>query len=1189
MVLQTDWEERYADLAEAMAGILDDSSTSQQGDDDDDDGDKRIYFSGGDGDDDDERDEDSTIADPDGFMASVSSLQPENDPDFMASLSSFQPENDQDFMASVDSLQPENDDDARMEGLRSTSSSTKDQDASINQESMDNLEPENDEDARIEELSEVNNVEEDTLEEILDEGEDYDEESIDENEVFSEDEGGEEEGVEEDQLEKSRGKVIDELKERLSYRASPYPPPTVTSEWPDTDDDDQNDYDAFGHEQEYEGTELSVQTVSEDDDDDEFIEETIHEGFNGGDDFYDETDGDDFFEETVHEYTNHDMTLLSEDDQEASSVFSFDGDQSDRSAPQHPEGDATLDVAETATTDEKKIGDHENSALASDGRKQEDLQQQRTEEILSDSQQPGEVEGREETKEARPLPEETSGEHAQVDNGKELESQEPPVAEDMHDDNAQVDIGMKSSSPEAAREEHAQNGRGVKPPIMEETRGENPQIYRKETTIIDEQAQNDREVEPQAAKTTNGKHAQIAPEEASEEQAQIQKEGGPLVPEIASDEHMQVDGEEKPPVSETASNENAQNDWEVTPTISEEVGVEHAKVEKVVEPSVPETARDEHVQVDGDEKPPVAEAASNEHEQIDREVTPPAPDELSEEHAQTEKEVKPSILDTARDEHVQVDGEKKPPVTETTSDEHEQIDRAMTPPVPDELSEERAQTEKEVKPSVPETAGDKQVQVVGEERLPTAETTSDEYAQNDRAIKPHPEIGYTVRDSVSNLPSFRRFDSTSSYGAVIETPNAASVASLRASFNNESNKPIMPMNSSDPRIGQSLPAVKSSVMHAPSNPECGEQTQIEKDVESPAQEGKSIFHEMLEAGNFDSVLTHLQKLQTEDDTVIRNELSRVDGVRKETPIHVAVLKGLHSLTKLFIKAIPAEYREGILIKQDVDGNTPLHLACANLELTVEDNSMFDASAIKSLTKGAFSAHEVMNNRGDCPLASLMMSSAMRADSNRKEAEETAENMVRSILERQMRLASAQNSNGRTLLHIAIGHGVHERVLEALIEAAGPTDAEKPYEDGKLPLHYAVSCMNGRCPSVAFVEKLVKTYPEAITHGDNVGETPLHIFVRSIQKEISDQEERSSLSFGDVTALLMGEGDHESACPLLVKNQESVRKREMTVFGFAEGELLIYLRLLLLALAVTLLRTVQCASACCTGPDGKSIC
>ena len=91
---------------------------------------------------------------------------------------------------------------------------------------------------------------------------------------------------------------------------------------------------------------------------------------------------------------------------------------------------------------------------------------------------------------------------------------------------------------------------------------------------------------------------------------------------------------------------------------------------------------------------------------------------------------------------------------------------------------------------------------------------SSQYSQpsqtSQKEIKPPPPHAEDEQPAQSNVKS--------SYGAFIETPNAVSVASLRASFNNRgSNKPIMPMNSSDPRIRQSLPASKSSVKHESNN------------------------------------------------------------------------------------------------------------------------------------------------------------------------------------------------------------------------------------------------------------------------------------------------------------------------------------------------------------------------------------
>jgi ankyrin repeat protein len=369
-----------------------------------------------------------------------------------------------------------------------------------------------------------------------------------------------------------------------------------------------------------------------------------------------------------------------------------------------------------------------------------------------------------------------------------------------------------------------------------------------------------------------------------------------------------------------------------------------------------------------------------------------------------------------------------------------------------------------------------------------------------------------------------------------------------------------------------------------------ESEQPEVYTEEPSvPEEKSVLHELLQAGEWKSLLVYLEKLRNEEASLIRSELTRVDGERKATPIHMAVWKAPLLLTKHFVSTIPSDYQEEILTKQDIDGNTPLHLACANLELKIKDNTLFDASVIKTLTLGAPSAHEIMNHQGDCPLALLLTSPAMRADSNRTEAEAAAEDLVKSILEKQPHLVSTQNINGKNLLHAAAGRGAHERVLMTLLEVAGPTCAEQPDDDGRLPLHYAASCISGKCPSVVFVEKLVEAYPEAIIHPGNTGDTPLHLLVSNIQTKIIDKEERSSQNVRKIALLLLGSSDHESMCPLLVKNQESVGIREITVFAQGISYHSQNHSISLSAITIALLRTVQCTSPCSKNPDAFAVC
>lgn len=77
------------------------------------------------------------------------------------------------------------------------------------------------------------------------------------------------------------------------------------------------------------------------------------------------------------------------------------------------------------------------------------------------------------------------------------------------------------------------------------------------------------------------------------------------------------------------------------------------------------------------------------------------------------------------------------------------------------------------------------------------------------------------------------------YSSYIETPEKASVSSLRASFDSAKNQPLMPMNSPDPRIRHSLPISNSynsnnNRKHAPTQGHQEKQQSLE-DMPSPAK------------------------------------------------------------------------------------------------------------------------------------------------------------------------------------------------------------------------------------------------------------------------------------------------------------------------------------------------------------------
>jgi ankyrin repeat protein len=117
------------------------------------------------------------------------------------------------------------------------------------------------------------------------------------------------------------------------------------------------------------------------------------------------------------------------------------------------------------------------------------------------------------------------------------------------------------------------------------------------------------------------------------------------------------------------------------------------------------------------------------------------------------------------------------------------------------------------------------------------------------------------------------------------------------------------------------------------------------------------------------------------------------------------------------------------------------------------------------------------------------------------------------------------------------------VLMVLLELA-PETAESVDKEGRLPLHYVAACISGKCTPAIFTEQLIEAHPEAVIHPCNTGDTPLHLFVSNAKLNI-DKHEHDSRNTAKVVEALLGSGDYESMCPLLVKNSDSVSTFEST--------------------------------------------
>jgi hypothetical protein len=313
------------------------------------------------------------------------------------------------------------------------------------------------------------------------------------------------------------------------------------------------------------------------------------------------------------------------------------------------------------------------------------------------------------------------------------------------------------------------------------------------------------------------------------------------------------------------------------------------------------------------------------------------------------------------------------------------------------------------------------------------------------------------------------------------------------------------------------------------------QTPQPKRLVVPRDPEPSDMHEFLDAQDWTSLLQFMAQLRQGSPTHIAYELSKTNPVQRATVVHRMVERAPMTLTKLVVSMIPFGSRHEILLLPDLFGNTPLHLACVNLQIE-EKTKTIDEGVIMALGVGAPAAHTIKNQNGDVPIALLLASTAYKAttDPELVAAESPAKDLVRKILKDQPDLASLRNNQDQTLLHIGAANGVHERVLNRLLDCAkfmaSISDAH-----GRLPLHYVALSLCSPYPPITFAERLLMVTPEALTAPCSNGNTPLHLLVSNISTNILNEADRVSVGIEQLTETLLGRFNVESMCPLLVKN------------------------------------------------------
>lgn len=273
-----------------------------------------------------------------------------------------------------------------------------------------------------------------------------------------------------------------------------------------------------------------------------------------------------------------------------------------------------------------------------------------------------------------------------------------------------------------------------------------------------------------------------------------------------------------------------------------------------------------------------------------------------------------------------------------------------------------------------------------------------------------------------------------------------------------------------------------------------------------------------------------------------------------------------------------------LLCGDAQGNTPLHLACANLEpndsFTCEqlddcksDDTVvvIDFAVIKNLLVLGQEALEVQNNAGDTPLHLLLASDAFEQEPLRylnitskskslnmhddtaqdgfsrtaSKRELAAEEAIVSLLHMTGDgLANSPNNTGMTPLHVAIANPCHEAVTRQLIrQRTSQLAVTMADQHGMVPLHYLGAF--GRTSRV-LAEELIAISPDSIGCLTINGDTPLHLLVTNAATILKNQT--NAVPNVDVhtvnqhivklAKLLVGTGSEEIS-PLLIPNDDGM--------------------------------------------------
>lgn len=316
-----------------------------------------------------------------------------------------------------------------------------------------------------------------------------------------------------------------------------------------------------------------------------------------------------------------------------------------------------------------------------------------------------------------------------------------------------------------------------------------------------------------------------------------------------------------------------------------------------------------------------------------------------------------------------------------------------------------------------------------------------------------------------------------------------------------------------------------------------ETTDEEGDEEEEDQED---LHRLLHKGDW-SILKEILLQLKEDDFAIGAALTKLNK-KKNTPVHVAVWKAPPALVKVMFDLISDSLEEDLFLLTNREGNTILHLACANLD--VDHTGKVDLTIIKRLVRGGPDAMAMQNNDGDTPLHLLVASPLCHRDQP-KHVATAAKDIVTAFLKLNDDPLLMQDSARTTPFHVAIAHKAHERIITRMMDFdPNGIQASLPDEKGMLPLHYIAAFGNVSCE---VVKRLIQTYPTSILSVTDDGDTPLHTLASNAYNYVQPSKSLEH-NLTIITVLLLGMNSHVGTSPLLITNKEDVSiSMEMSIW------------------------------------------